>query len=490
MRDDPAATPPITPRVASELSTLFFLFRATAPPPLPAAVVRVDCPYTQRHLDAIFARRASSWRVLPPSAPASLLASAPLVWAEYEAIDWGAAMSPPYRMVPSFCIRKGLCRKANLAEAVAAYAARHPASPLAAAAPATVVIDTYGAFHARPGWLDLRSALAEALCEAEAAVEGAPPGAAWVLKPSLTNKGAGLSLLAGAAALAAAVRAEPDVGQWVLQRYVAPPLLLLGGRHKFHVRLYVAAVGALRVHVFREALLLLAPEPFTEDLAAVAAHVTNTCVGAASPLFSEEAHVRCLSELPALLGGGAGAGAAAAGLFAAICGVTAHAFAAQEGRVAGFMPLPLGWELYGVDFLVDAAMRPWLLEFNPTPDIRQSGARLDGIIGAMLEGLVQLAVDRRVRRVVPPGGGGGAGVLQPDARAPGVEVEVEVGASGCGVVGALPAWRPGCSGAPLPASAAVEPLPLEGSAWDASGWDCVYEKHWPSAHGAMGVRVQ
>ena len=476
----------------SEISTYFFLGRAWAPSPLlPSAVVRSDCPYTLKHLLEIFARRATSWRLLPPTAPASALSSAPLQWDEYESIDWSSAMSPPYRMVPSFCIRKGLCRKANLAESLAAYAARHPASPLATAVPHTVVIDTFSAFHSRPKWLDLGSALAEALCDAEAAVEAAPRGAAWVLKPSLTNKGAGLSLVAGVGALAAAVRAEPDVGQWVLQRYVAPPLLLLGGRHKFHVRLYVAAVGALRAHVFREALLLLAPEPFTEDLGAVAAHVPNTCVGAASPRFSEEAHVRCLSELPALLGGGAAAAAAAAALFASMCRVTAHAFAAQEGRVAGFMPLPLGWELYGVDFLVDAGMRPFLLEFNPTPDVKQSGARLDGVIGAMLEGLVQLAVDRRVRRVVPPGGGGGGGsggVLQPDARAPGVEVDTAIPAGRGGVVEDLPEWRPGCSGAPLPASAAV--APLQGGRWDPSGWDLVYEKFWPSAHGALGVRVQ
>jgi hypothetical protein len=478
----------------SELVAQFFLSCAfpLITPLRPTAVVRSDCPYTQRHLDSIFARRASFWRVLPPAAPLPAIAAALLVWDEYEAIDWGAVMSPPYRLVSSFCIRKGLCRKANLAEALAAHASRHPGSPLARALPPTAVIDTFSAFHARPKWLDLDSALAEALCEAEAAIEAAGAGAAWVLKPSLTNKGAGIALLHGVAELGAAVRAEPDVGQWVLQRYVAPPLLLRG--HKFHVRLYVAAVGALRVFVFREALLLLAPEPFTEDLGAVGAHVTNTCVGAASPRFSEEAHVRCLSELPELLGGDAAAAAAAAAeLFASMCRVTAHAFVAQEGRVAGFMPLPCGWELYGVDFLVDAGMRPWLLEFNPSPDIKQSGARLDGVIGTMLEGLVQLAVDRRVQRVVPPGGdagGGGCVLLQPDANAPGVEVDAVIPAGCGGVVEALPAWRPGCSGAPLPASAAVvSPPQLEAGAWDPSGWDLVYEKHWPGAH-AMSVRVQ
>jgi len=61
-----------------------------------------------------------------------------------------------------------------------------------------------------------------------------------------------------------AVVEEPDVGQWVVQRYVERPLLLQGGR-KFHVRAYVLCVGALEVHLFREALILVAPTRFRKN---------------------------------------------------------------------------------------------------------------------------------------------------------------------------------------------------------------------------------
>jgi hypothetical protein len=58
------------------------------------------------------------------------------------------------------------------------------------------------------------------------------------------------------------------------------------------------------------------------------------------------------------------------------------------------MPLPFpSFELYGVDFLVDEAFRVSLLEFNPSPDVKQTGKRLDGIIARLLDGVVGLATD-------------------------------------------------------------------------------------------------
>jgi len=39
-----------------------------------------------------------------------------------------------------------------------------------------------------------------------------------------------------------------DVREWVLQRYIPRPLLVEDGR-KFHLRVYVVCIGALRVRV-------------------------------------------------------------------------------------------------------------------------------------------------------------------------------------------------------------------------------------------------
>ena len=48
---------------------------------------------------------------------------------------------------------------------------------------------------------------------------------------------------------------------------------------------------------------------------------------------------------------------------------------AMEGDTAAYLPLRNAFELYGVDFLLDESWGVHLLEFNPTPDVRQTGAR-------------------------------------------------------------------------------------------------------------------
>ena len=52
------------------------------------------------------------------------------------------------------------------------------------------------------------------------------------------------------------LEASPDIREWVLQRYIPDPLLING--HKFHLRVYVVCVGAMRVFVCNHILMLLA----------------------------------------------------------------------------------------------------------------------------------------------------------------------------------------------------------------------------------------
>ena len=405
-------------------------------PHLYVAAIALECAYSARLLRGALGRRPW-WRLCAPADAAA----ASLALIEYEAVDWSRALRGSGPCIPHFCVRKGLCRKAALAEYAGAAAARQPAAlrALARALPPTVVIDVMAAFHgggggggggfSRPG--GRAEALAWALADAEAAIAAAPAGARWILKPSLANKAAGIAIVDGAAAAAAHVcdPALRGVGVWVLQRYVAQPLTLRG--RKFHLRVYALADGDLRVHVFRQALALCAAARYdaAADAADTRVHITNTCVAAARASFDEADAVACLTDLPAALasraGGDAAAGKAqAAAIYARLCVVIADTFRALRAQAAAFMPLAHAYELYGVDFLVedgdecgsvgagggagagagadddgDAATRAGLhvrlLEFNPTPDIMQSGSRLEFVIAAMLEGVFRIAVDTR-----------------------------------------------------------------------------------------------
>ena len=479
-----------------------------ARPPRPVALVRGDCAYASSQWRAAFSRRPD-WELLPADASSEDVSRAAVWIDEYESLDWEAVMSPPYRIASSFCVRKGLGRKGAMAERLGAHAARCAHCPLRTQLPETVLVDTYTAFHARPSWLDARSALSEALSDAHDAVIAGGPAARWILKPSITNKGAGIVFCADFDAVRAAVCAERDVCAWVLQRYEPSPLLLNprsgsseggGARHKFHVRLYVLAVGALDVHIFNEALMLFAPAPFVgAQFDDAAAHLTNSCVGSGHAGWHENDMVRALSELPALLvRDGIVSDAATGRVWAArafqdMALAVAHAFSALDGDVAGYMPAPLCFELYGVDFLLTQDGRAVLLEFNPSPDIAQTGTRLNPVIDALIEGAVRVAIDARV--TVDDGSGGapvGVRLAPPGAAAVVVDVEPKGSAPGgaSGIVkDAGAGWAPGSSGA------IFDGIDEEGAALAARvshaprhhGWTLVYSKKWRMAHDNMKV---
>lgn len=499
----------------------------------PCAIVRADCAYADAIWKQAFraAHRTSAFDVTHDDSQGC---HAALALTEYEVIDWSRVLGPPFMIASSYCMRKGLGRKVSMAASLESHAKRckgHIDStgtvlsrcPLLSALPETHPIDTTGVFLKRPARVDFNSAMAEALFEVEEAMDrpwygdasiggggaGAlsqsaqPHASAWILKPSLTNKGAGIELVTSIEDVSRFVRALPEVGQWVLQRYIPRPLQLLKAApqaqgNKFHLRVYVMAVGALTVYVYHEALVLIAVQSYDADMSAVGeegargAHITNTCVGAENPDFREETHVRALSELPELLLQSGYVYSLAEGaekknkIYSDIRAITAHSFAAQETSAGGYMPLPRCFELYGVDFMVDESFNTWLLEFNPSPDIKQTGDRLGWVIEGMLERAVQVAIDRRVKAVQQAdvqccsehGMPDGACLIE-------VDVEPAMPSASSGMAVSKEGYVLPCPHQTQGQVAQVDPSSILRGV-DASGWDMVYTRKWQQAHGSGG----
>jgi tubulin--tyrosine ligase len=83
-----------------------------------------------------------------------------------------------------------------------------------------------------------------------------------------------------------ALEEVPDMREWVLQRYLDRPLLING--HKFHLRVYVLCVGALKVYVFDRILALLAAHSYdSSDMSDIYKHLTNTARSAEDINFEE-----------------------------------------------------------------------------------------------------------------------------------------------------------------------------------------------------------
>ncbi|KAI7159445.1 TTL-domain-containing protein [Hortaea werneckii] len=225
---------------------------------------------------------------------------------------------------------------------------------------------------------------------------------------------------------------------FIAQPYIHPPLLLppphpCAGK-KFHIRTYVLAVGALKVYVYKPMLALFAAKPYsapgssspysspdrnpesqgdpspssakgipTDVNADLTGHLSNTCFHLDPS--TRESSVHAFWSLPSSLSSSSSSPPNSEtspnqedwkeSLFTQIQSITAQTFlAAARTMSIHFQPLPNAFEIFGVDFLVDATEgKAWLMEINAFPDFAQTGAELkEDLVGGLFEEVVELVV--------------------------------------------------------------------------------------------------
>lgn len=180
---------------------------------------------------------------------------------------------------------------------------------------------------------------------------------------------------------------------------------------------------ARRVYVYTEILALFAATPYSlpppasinDDLSA---HLTNTCLQSSNATVSDpDANVHLFSSLlniPILSDDPSSSRRFTQEdqdrILDSICATTADLFRAAAVDQAGahFQLLPNAFEIFGLDYLVDEEMRPWLLEVNAVrhrhlaaplsderrgqcPDFAQTGPRLSPVIDRLFQGALTLA---------------------------------------------------------------------------------------------------
>lgn len=335
-------------------------------------------------------------------------------YGEYEDLDFDRLMSDPEYLACSFVYRKGLIRKHFLANTIALYTAKNPASVLKLATPESFNIEVdYAEFldEALDEAYELRCELDqnEALAEEERKT--------FILKPSMSDRGQGIRLFQTVDDLQAIFDSfeeesdedveEPETPQktdnnngvitsqlrhFIVQDYISNVLLLpLHDNRKFHIRTYVVVSGAIKVYVFRDMLALFALSPYRKPASdsedgsiSLHGHLTNTCLQGEEKddksvdLFwnlkgvSQESKIKIYGEL---------------------CQVTGELFkAAVGGGSIFFQPLPNAFEIYGLDFLVTDDEHVRLLEVNAYPDFKQTGDDLKSVIDNLFLSVAQTIV--------------------------------------------------------------------------------------------------
>jgi tubulin---tyrosine ligase len=196
--------------------------------------------------------------------------------------------------------------------------------------------------------------------------------------------------------------------QRVLQRYIDRPLLL--DQRKFHIRAYVLAYDTLQVYFSRDCLALCSGSRYqknnTTDLFS---HITNTAYQDHDPNFQEE---KCVLQWnvndigPLFIQSG-------------ICqtieevtirmeqsidqmvAITGELFQVYQNEFGVYAPIEGCFEHYGLDFIMDETWQIYLLEVNPSPDLKQTGNRLRVVIEKFIHSTIDIVFQDHIAMSTP-----------------------------------------------------------------------------------------
>lgn len=193
----------------------------------------INCDYTRAVVEKALQRRKQWCSVTSPSLIDTLNeseeadtahAQGVLQIGDFENIRWEMVMRGGGRhRASSFLVRKGLSRKAQLSLQIRRYTCKHQDSILMKAVPLTIVVETWAAFEELKFMgasfdmglmpeLPLRERLELCLDDVKEAVCD-PQRASWrwILKPSVTNKGADIYICRDWGAIMDALEEKEDV---------------------------------------------------------------------------------------------------------------------------------------------------------------------------------------------------------------------------------------------------------------------------------------
>ncbi len=193
-------------------------------------LVDINCPYSEFIAKSALTRRP--WCTIVDKLPTDVNKNVTTIqMGDFENIEWETVLNGKHG-ASSYLVRKGLSRKAQLSLQIRRYLSKHPTSILKNSVPFTIVLETWNAFEEMkldfgrgtfaafddPAILQapLRQKLDWCLVDARSVVEEEDKKDwHWILKPSVTNKGADIAIVKEWDDVLDAVEETPDIREWV-----------------------------------------------------------------------------------------------------------------------------------------------------------------------------------------------------------------------------------------------------------------------------------
>ena len=239
----------------------------------------------------------------------------------------------------------------------------------------------------------------------------------FILKPSRGAQGAGISLTRSLSDI------DPQANN-IVQRYMAKPHLIDG--YKYDMRLFVllTSLSPLRIYIFREGLVRLCTQPYGltgtgSNLQDLRMHLTNYAInknadGFVQPTSAEDdcSSKRLVSSVLAKLGEERGSQPELWSEIQQLCVKTIisaqphllHTYRTCRQRAADDCGSTC-FELLGFDVILDAKLKPYLLEVNHSPSFTCDSPLDEAVKSAVLRGTMEMVSFSREEKKLLKGAG-------------------------------------------------------------------------------------
>lgn len=224
----------------------------------------------------------------------------------------------------------------------------------------------------------------------------------WIIKPPASARGTGIKVVSRWTQI-------PKQKPMIVQKYIDRPLLINGS--KFDLRLYVlvTSLNPLRAYMHTDGLARFASVKYSNDVDTLSdryMHLTNYSINKLSSNYTKNEDAESCSghkwTLKTLWKYFTELGINTDGLWAALHNLVLRTILSGEHVINQMSNANVGsryntFELFGIDVILDSALKPWLLEVNISPSLHSSSP-----LDLFVKGPLVTALLNTARFNVPP----------------------------------------------------------------------------------------
>ncbi|KAM9709206.1 tubulin monoglutamylase TTLL4 isoform 2-T13 [Menidia menidia] len=218
----------------------------------------------------------------------------------------------------------------------------------------------------------------------------------WIIKPPASARGTGIQVIHKWSQM-------PRKRPLLVQKYLHKPYLISGSKFDLRIYVYVTSYDPLRVYIFSDGLVRFASCKYSSSMKTLSnkfMHLTNYSVNKRNSQYQSnsddkacQGHKWALKALWHYLGS---KGINTSVIWEKIKDIVIKTIIASEPYVNSLLKLNVKTpyschELFGFDIMLDAALKPWILEVNISPSLHSNSALDASVKGQMIRDLLNLA---------------------------------------------------------------------------------------------------